>query len=339
VETQQSGANAVGHKNPISAIITGVSDLFSRAGKLPPIGADERLDGRTCLVTGANSGLGKAVAIELARRGGRVLMACRGGHPEAGEDVRRLSGSDAVEMLRVDLSDLDSVHALCDQLAERGERIDVAVLNAGLMPLSARRSAQGFELMMSVHFLANRVLTDRWIADGVIVPSAEPKLRPRIVFVASDAHQSSAPIDFDRLGDFVDYGLKDGMTEYARTKLMMLTFAQELSRRLNPDAAAGGEVVCSVLSLCPGPVATNIAREAPVWLKPVLGPVLKLLFRSPEAAAEPVVLLACGRQMEGRTGVYLHMMREKAPSPLASEPENGRLIWERSAALLAPHAR
>ena len=253
--------------------------------------------------------------------------------------MRRLSGSSAVEMLRVDLSDLESVHALCDTLKERAERIDVAVLNAGLMPLSARSSAQGFELMMAVHFIANRVLTERWLADGMIVPSPDPKLRPRIVFVASEAHQSSAPIDFDHFGEFVEYGLKDGMAEYGRTKLQMVTFAQELSRRLNPGADAGGEVVASVFSLCPGPVASNIAREAPVWLKPVGGPLLKLLFRSPEAAAEPVVLLACGRQMEGRTGVYLHMMREKLPAALAAAPENGRLLWEKSEALLAPHAR
>ncbi len=336
--SEQTGANAVGHKNPITAIITGVTDLFSRAGQLPPLADDERLDGRTCLVTGANSGLGKAVAIDLAKRGGRVLMACRGGHPEAGEDVRRASGSDNVEMLRVDLSDLESVHALCDALVARGERIDVAVLNAGLMPLSARKGAQGFELMMSVHFLANRVLTDRWIADGVMVPSAEAKLRPRIIFVASEAHQSSPPIDFDHLGDFVDYGLKDGMGEYGRTKLMMVTFAQELSRRLNP-AADAGDVVVNVFSLCPGPVASNIAREAPIWLKPIVSPLLKLLFRSPEAAAEPVLLLACGRKLGERTGVYLHMMREKAPSVHASSPENGQRLWEESTALLAPHSR
>jgi NAD(P)-dependent dehydrogenase (short-subunit alcohol dehydrogenase family) len=326
------------HSNPLTAILSGLLDQRSKDPKVAPVPPGVRLDGRTCLVTGANSGLGKAVAIDLAKRGGRVLMACRGGHPEAGEDVRRASGSDAVEMLRVDLSDFASVHALCDSLVERGDKIDVAVLNAGLMPLSARKSAQGFEVMMAVHFLANRILTDRWIADRVIVPSAEPKLRPRIIFVASEAHQSSIPIDFERLGGFVDYGLKDGMAEYGRTKLLMVTLAQELSRRLNP-AADAGDVVVNVFSLCPGPVASNIAREAPIWLKPIVPPLLKLLFRSPEAAAEPVVLLACGRQMQDRTGVYLHMMREKAPSELASSPDNGRRLWEKCETLLAAHPR
>jgi len=333
-------ANAVGHKNPVTAIITAVSDMLSNEGKLPPLRDDVRLDGKVVFVTGANSGLGKAVAIDCARRGAKVLMACRSGHPEAGEDVRRASGSDAVEMLKVDLSDLVSVQALCDEMkarGERGEKVDRVILNAGLMPASSRRSAQGFELMMSVHFLANRVLVDRFVADGVIVPSTDPAERPRIVFVASEAHKSAEPIDFDRLGEFVEYGVRDGMKEYGRTKLMMVTYAQELSRRLNPEWEQHGEVRVAVHALCPGPVASNIARDAPAWLQPILPPLLKVLFRSPEKAAEPVVLLTADPAYGDQTGVYLHMMRVKPPSQLASDPESGRRIWEASEKLLAPH--
>lgn len=335
--TGADGPNAVGHKNPITAIITGLSDMLSNEGKLPPLRDDVRLDGKLVFVTGANSGLGKAVAIDCARRGARVWMACRSGHPEAGEDVRRASGSDAVEMLKVDLSDLASVQALCDEVKARGERVDRMILNAGLMPASSRRSAQGFELMMSVHFLANRVLVDRFLADGVLVPSTDPETRPRIVFVASEAHKSAEAIDFDRLGEFVEYGVRDGMKEYGRTKLMMVTYAQELSRRLNPEWEAHGEVRVAVHALCPGPVASNIARDAPGWLQPILPPLLKLLFRSPEKAAEPVVLLAADPEYGDETGVYLHMMRVKSPSLLASDPESGRRIWEASDKLLAPH--
>ena len=99
-------------------------------------------------------GLGKAVAIDLARRGGRVVMACRRGHPEAEAEVKRHSGSDTVEMLTVDLSDMRSVHRLCDELKERNIGLDIAVLNAGLAALRARRTPQGFETMFAVHFLA-----------------------------------------------------------------------------------------------------------------------------------------------------------------------------------------
>lgn len=334
MSSEANGPNAVGHKNPVTAILTAVSDMWSNEGKLPSLQDDVRLDGKTCLITGANSGLGKALAIDCARRGARVRMACRGGHPDAGEDVKRASGSDDVEMLKVDLSDLTSVHALCDEVKSRGERIDRLILNAGLMPASSRRGPQGFELMLCVHFLSSQLLVERFLADGVLVPSADPTQRPRIVFVASEAHKSAEAIDFDHLGEFVEYGVRDGMKEYGRTKLMMVTYAQELSRVLNP----GDELNVAVHSLCPGPIASNIARDAPAWLQPIVPPLLKLLFRSPEKAAEPVILLAADETYGEQTGVYLHMMRVKAPSHLASDPESGRRIRETGEKLLAPFA-
>ena len=115
-----------------------VRDRAAIRPEIEPLPDSVRIDGKTCLVTGGNSGLGKAVAIDLARRGGHVLMACRSGHPDAGEDVKAASGAGRVEMLRVDLSDMRSVHRLCDELRDRGTRIDIAVLNAGLMPRRAR---------------------------------------------------------------------------------------------------------------------------------------------------------------------------------------------------------
>jgi len=235
-----------------------------------------------------------------------------------------------VEMVPVDLSDLQSVNTLCDQLRDRNIKIDIAIMNAGLMPLNARRSPQGFELMFAVHFLANRVLMDRWLRDGVITAAEDPAKTPRIIFVASEAHQSSDPIDFTHFAAFENYGMKDGMKHYGKTKLHLCTFATELSRRVNQ----GRNVQIAVHALCPGPIASNIARESPGWIKPILGPIMKTLFRPPEKAAEPVIYLACSPDMGQRSGVYLHMMREKAMSPLARDPDNGHQLWQHSQQLL-----
>jgi NAD(P)-dependent dehydrogenase (short-subunit alcohol dehydrogenase family) len=332
------------HDNPLTATLSGLADLLRRRGRPGGVAlsADDRLDGRTCLVTGANVGLGKGVAIGLARRGARVLMACRSGIPDAGEEVRRASGSDAVEMLPVDLSDLRSVHALCDALAERCERLDVTVLNAGVVPARARRTPQGLELMFAVNYLANVVLMDRLLADGVIpnqafaqrnaTPAQRQAPAPRVVLVSSESHRTAESPDLANLGAFVSYGPLGALAPYGQSKLLLSAFACELGRRLS---CGDGRVDVAVHHLCPGAVNSRIAREAPAWLTPVLRAVMKHLFRSPEEAAVPVLYLACARAIEGQTGLYLHMEHAKAPGEHARDPAFGRRLWNATEGLLA----
>ena len=318
----------------LRALLKAIVDRFTQRKILRPVPGSVRIDGKVCLVTGANSGLGKAVAIDLAKRGGHVLMACRGGHPEAGEDVRRSSGSGTVEMLKVDLADLDSVHALSDELGRGRGRVDIAVLNAGVIPRNARRSPQGYELMFAVHFLANRLLVDRLLADGTIRPSSRPGETPRIVFIASEMHRTAGPIDFADFGGFTDYGLKDGLKYYALSKLHLCTYAHELSRRLSP----GREIRASVTSLCPGTIHSNLVREAPAFLKPLIYPFTRLFFQTPARAVAPVTHACCAEDMGRRSGVYLHLMQEKEASPLAMDEAAGARLWQASGALLARHA-
>ena len=318
-----------------NAIATAVRNTLRATPALDPVPSSVRIDGKVCLVTGANRGLGKAVAIDLARRGGRVIMACRGGHPEAEGRVKRHSGSDAVEMLTVDLADMRSVHRFCDGLKERNIGIDIAVLNAGLAALRARRTPQGFETMFAVHFLANRVMVDRWLKDGLLRPSSASGNPPRIVFVASETHRSAEPIDFETLGAYNDFlGAAGGLKQYCSTKLHMCTYAKELSRRLNP--ADGPGVV--VHTVCPGAIASGIAREAPAILKPIVHPVMRLLFQSPGKASKAVIHLCCSDEAGARTGMYLHMMVEKQMSALAMDEANGAKLWETSQALVERYA-
>ena len=325
-----SPSNSKGGRSIASAIMAGVRDLRQpKVATVDPVPERVRIDGRTCLVTGASSGLGKAAAVDLARRGGNMILACRPGHAEICGEITRLSGSAAVELMEVDLADLASVQRFCDRLAERGVRIDIALLNAGLMPRTARRTPQGYEVMFAVHFLANRVMVDRWMRDGVIQPRSDGGEVPRIVFVTSEQHRSASPIDFDRFGAYTDYGLKDGVRHYGASKLVQCTFATELSRRLNP----GGGVEVAVHSMCPGGVATNIAREAPSLMKPVLNAVFRRLFQSPEQAIGPVIYLCCAEEAGRATGLYLHLMQRKPVSDAAADPENGSRLWAASEAM------
>lgn len=328
------------HANPVTAVLSGLLDQRNSTPKISPVTDDVRLDGRTVLVTGANSGLGKGIAIRLAKRGAHVMMACRSGIPEAGEDVKRESGNPHVEMIRVDLSDFASIDAFCDELRNRNVTLDAAVFNAGVVPVTSRKNEHGLELMFAVNFLAKFVVLNRLLGNGVI-PNAvygdnsrsdDP---PRVVFVSSETHRTSIPIDFDHFGEPIEYGVADGVKYYGLSKLHLTTFFQELSRRLNPNGAEHPDVC--VHALCPGAVNSNMAREAPAWLKPILKPVMALFFQSPEKASIPVDYLVSSSEMGGHTGGYMHMMRVKQTSAESMDEQNGALLWEKTEALLREH--
>ncbi len=309
---------------------TAVRDRLSSHGEVRPVGPDVRLDGKVCLVTGASSGLGKAVAIELGSRGARLVLICRPGHSRLAEEIQATSGSPRVELVEADLSDLESVSAACDRLRSRPGKIHIAVMNAGLMPRRARKSKQGYDLMFAVHFLANRLLSERMLSDGVLATGEDTA---RIVFVSSEAHRSASPINFDAFARFTPYGVRDGIKYYGLSKLHLTTFFSTLWRRLERE----GRQQVKVHALCPGPVASAIAREAPGLLKPVISTVMKAFFLAPHIAAIPVIYLCCSADAGARTGIYLHLLREKPVSPLASDEDNGRKLIQASDVILSEH--
>ena len=120
---------------------------------------------------------------------------------------------------------------------------------------------------------------------------------------------------------------------YGYYKLLLTTFANELSRRLNPS----GKTRYSVFALCPGPINSNIAREAPVIFKPLLKLVFRIFFRSPEKAVQPVLYFACSPEVEGKSIDYLFLMSRKEMDPKATDEQNGRKLWQYSEALLEKH--
>lgn len=326
------------YRNPVLATANGIIDLFRRKTPIGELHDDERLDGQTCLITGANSGLGMATAIQLAERGARVIMACRSGIPEAGQAVARASGNPQIEMVALDLADITAIHSCCDELKDRGVKLDRVILNAGLVPKTAARSAQGFELMFGVHVIGNMQLIDRLLHDGTIpnrsVANNIDGRRPRIIFVASEAHRSGTPIDLDTLGDFVEYSPMGSIAQYGHTKLVLLAYVQELARRLRDEQG----IDVAVHALCPGPINSNIAREAPALVKPLLGLVMGALFASPAKASAPVMFLTASRAIEDQTGLYLHLMVQKEPAPQALDPAIGAAVWDRGQAWLAQYS-
>src|SRR5450631_1736975 len=167
------------YRSTSGSILGAIKQQFGKRRRIGTLTEDERLDGKTVLITGASSGLGYATAVQLARRGAEVIMAARSGIPEKGNTAKQDSGSSALAMRRVDLSDLDSIRRLADGLRQDGIKLDRLVLNAACVPARSRQTKQGLEEMFVVNFLSSFYLTNLLLRYDVLRKNAGA----RIVFV------------------------------------------------------------------------------------------------------------------------------------------------------------
>jgi len=318
--------------NPVVATLTGILDIFRKQKLSERLTDKDRIDGKTCIITGANSGLGFALAKDLAKRGGNIIMACRSQIPEAGEKVKMLSRSENVRMMHLDLSDLDSIHDFCNQLAKEKIKADILILNAGVANPKASLTKSGLDEIFLVNYLANFILLNLLLQNGTLpnTPCAGnrdySKDASRVIFISSDSHQGSSAIDHEEFGKYFQYGIKKGMNNYSYYKLVLNTLAVEISRRINNDTL---EVSMNVI--CPGPVNTNIIRSAPWVVRVVMRGIFLLFFQSPDKAAKAVVYMSISEDYRDKTGAYLHMFNVKEMDPKVYLPEEGKKLWEHSA--------
>ncbi len=277
------------------------------------------VDGKTVLVTGATSGIGRAAAVALARLGARIIV--------VGRDPQRTADALAA-VLAATRSEMGAASYLCDissqaQVRELAaavhrdhERLDVLVNNAGGVHSRRRLTMDGIEATFATNHLGGFLLTH--LLRDLIVRSAPA----RVVTVASIVHRRGT-LDFDDLGFARGYGL---LKAYARSKLANVLFASELARRL-----AGTGVTSN--SLHPGGVATNIWSGAPFWARPLIAVFVRPRLISAEAGAATIVQLAAGADFESVTGLYFENQRSVAPSSLAQDERLARQLWEVSTAL------
>lgn len=320
--------------NPVVASLTGVLDIFRKQKLSSQLTDDDHLDGKTCLVTGANTGLGFAIAVDLAKRGGHVIMACRRQIPEAGEKVMHISGSQRVEMRFLDLSKIDSIHDFVEGLKKDEIQLDLTILNAGVALPRARETDSGLDEIFLVNYLSNFILLNLLLDSGVVPNSTcsgnkKPDDSPaRVIFISSDSHQKSSYIDHDEFGEFFQYGLKKGMNNYSYYKLVLNTLAVEISRRINEGMKDKPDVSFNVI--CPGPVNTDIVRDAPWLVRMILKGIFSLTFQSPTKAAKAVSYMSISDDFEGKTEEYLHMFNPKKMDYKVYLPEEGQKLWEHS---------
>ncbi len=269
------------------------------------------LGGRTFLVTGGNTGIGRATVAGLAGRGGRVWIAARSrAKGEAAvAAIKAETGCDSVWFLPLDLADLDSVRACASAFLALGEPLHVLVNNAGVGGARGL-TKQGFELTFGINHLGHFALTSALL--GGLTDSAPA----RVVTVSSDAHYSAKGIDFEALRRRTR-GIT-GLREYAVSKLCNVLFTQELARR-----TAGTGV--TTYALHPGVVASDIWRRVPWPVRPIL--TRRML--SVTEGAQTSLYCATSPEVAQDSGLFYDKCAQRAPSPVAT-PELAAELWKRS---------
>ncbi|MBN1415132.1 MAG: SDR family NAD(P)-dependent oxidoreductase [Bacteroidales bacterium] len=309
--------------NPVVAALTGFYDRFRKQEMAARFKASDNFDGKTILITGATSGLGFALATETAKRGGKVIMGCRGKIPEAGNKVREISGNDNVEMMYLDLTRISSIHDFTDTLQQNNIILDVTILNAASAASRARKTESGLDELFLVNYFANFMLVNLLIKKGII--KGNGATQPRIIFITSDTHRGCSAIDYDEFGRYFDYGVSKAISNYSYFKLVLNTFATELSGRLNKE-----RVTVQVNAICPGPVNTNIIREIPFLARIALRAIFAMIFKTPRKAAQPIIYMACSDDFNDRTNEYMHMFISKKMDEKVYDAAEGLKLWQES---------
>lgn len=280
----------------------------------PSVATDVTHDmtGRVCLVTGSNTGIGRVTALELARAGAHVFMACRSADrtQPVVDAIKAATGNDNVEFVPLDLASLDSVRACAQAFLARDLPLHALVANAGLAGVGGLTS-DGFEMTVGVnhvgHFLLIQLLLDALKASA---PS-------RIVIVASHAHRKTRAIDLDHVRE--PMGGPVGFRHYCMSKGMNIMVARELGRRL-----AGTDV--KACSLHPGVIASDIWRRVPQpirWL-------MTLHMVSNEQGARTNLHCTTMPHEQLESGRYYDDCKAVAPHPPADDDAKALELWDRS---------
>jgi NAD(P)-dependent dehydrogenase (short-subunit alcohol dehydrogenase family) len=170
--------------NPVVAALAGFKDLFRKQEFSDRLTDKDRFDGRTCLVTGANSGLGFAVSVEMAKRGAKVICTTRRLQHETLQKIKKQSSSDDVDVRTLDLSSLDSIHNFVDGLVNDNVSLDAIILNAGVALPKARKTESGQEEMFMVNYLSNVMLCTLLLNKRIVSRNkAEGELKSRFLFI------------------------------------------------------------------------------------------------------------------------------------------------------------
>lgn len=273
------------------------------------------LAGKTFIITGANTGIGKITAKELARQGARVILACRSQSKTDPviEEIKRETGNEQVEFIALDLSDLASVRACAEALLAKAPKIHGLINNAGVVAKRGSTTKDGYEMTFGTnhlgHYLLTRLLTDRLKQTG----------GARIVNVSSASHYRAKDIDWSAVQKPTKTVV--GLKEYEVSKLANVLFTKELARHLEGSGV-------TTYAVHPGVVATDAWRRFP---NPIRW-VIKQFMITPEQGAQSSLVCATSPELAAQSGRYYTTGgKEKRPSKAADDAELAKTLWSKSA--------
>ncbi|XP_060891197.1 retinol dehydrogenase 11-like isoform X1 [Labrus mixtus] len=281
-----------------------------------------RLDGKTVLITGGNTGIGKETAVDMARRGARVILACRDMDRanNAAEDVKKRSGSVNVVVKKLDLASLQSVRQLAEDVLASEERLDVLINNAGVMRCPKWQTEDGFEMQLGVNHLGHFLLTH------CLLDLLKKSAPSRIVNVSSLAHERGQ-IYFDDIHQEKDYR---PWKSYSQSKLANVLFTKELSNRLQGTGV-------NTYSLHPGVIRTELGRHfwpaMPLWKRVVYTPLM-FFIKSPAEGAQTTIYCAVEESLQNQSGLYYSDCAPKTAAPQGRDDEAAKKLWDLSASMV-----
>ncbi|XP_061781897.1 dehydrogenase/reductase SDR family member 13-like [Nerophis lumbriciformis] len=284
-----------------------------------------RLHGKTVIVTGSNTGIGKMTAIDLARRGARVILACRSRQrgEDALEDVKKESGSSQVVFMQLDLGNLKSVRSFAETFLRDEARLDILINNAGVYLQG--RTEDGVGMMFGVnhlgHFLLTNLLLER-------LQECQPS---RVVNVSSLAH-NFGKIDFDCLSKHKALGLGTSFAQvsqiYSDSKLCNVLFTHQLAKRLQ-----GSQVTCYALH--PGAINSDLARNTSSFLQILLKPVTVYFFKNTVQGSQTTLHCALQEGIEPLSGRYFSNCTVRDVYAKAKDDGAAKKLWEISEKMCA----
>ncbi|XP_077397041.1 dehydrogenase/reductase SDR family member 13-like isoform X2 [Festucalex cinctus] len=278
-----------------------------------------KLKGKTAIVTGGNTGIGKATALELAKRGARVILACRNKKKAEAAvfDIRQESGNNQVVFMQLDLASFQSVRSFAQTILTTEPRVDILINNAGLMGSGC--TEDGFSMALGVnhlgHFLLTNLLLERMQQCG----------HGRIVTVSALLHRLG-DIDFSLMaskrGLEADLSIWRNFQAYCDSKLCNVLFTRELANRLECS-----RVTC--YSVHPGIISTELCRNMSPWQQILIMPFAKLFFLDPEGGSQTTLYCALQEGIETLSGRYFSSCALQQAGHKGRDDALAKKLWEK----------